>query len=694
MDSMNGSARRSGNGNFFPLPFETTGPKNVSVISRRLLRRVAIVTTGTSVLVAALWTQTSPSVTVALMGLLLVVVLVAFGSSLDRTRRLLNATRDPIARDRSTRVGLAESVGLRGDADKQGLLSERMRRSLRLRDDESAVLELIAADTDTPVVLRAITQLLANQFPGAQFRVASGVTTETTEADCSWLISPPSQNDRGWTLEAAVGEATVEFDPEVISLGSDLARLALDKARSRRSLRYLADHDALTGLLSRRAVLQALDAAMHSAQKIGLLYVDIDHFKSINDRFGHQAGDDLLVEISERLREDAAESTFDVRIGRLGGDEYLAVVTRADRREMDTFAERLAFAMRAPFNIGGVTISTSLSIGSSFTDTPELTSAEELLREADVALYQVKRHGRNAYRRFDEELRSWSREQQELEDDLAVSISKRSGIHAQFQPQFDHEQTLIGFEALGRWYRQGVGLVPPDQFLGVAAERGLMADFDHELFSHVANVLGQLRRDGRSFGLVSVNVSAERLERDDFVDSTLDLMRGSSIDPHSLILEITESSLLRDLAERGARLEKLRSWGVRIAVDDFGTGYSSLSYLRRLPVDIVKLDKEFVGDIDTSDQSRAIVRAILDLASALELTVVAEGVEREAQFEILRDLGCDIFQGYLLGKPLTLDDAKDVAERTFEVEDTQPTVDWDSLGSMAVELSTDLKPPK
>ncbi len=628
--------------------------------SRQLLRRIAIIAVIIGLLGFGLRRVFPADAVLVVFGVMLATAAFWLQATVTRLRRLTSATRTPLLRDRLRRSTFEPVVHEDGDA-RHGLLSEKVRRSLRLRDDEAAVLELIAADTDTPIVLRSITQLLANQFPGVQFRVASLNPAEST-ADRAWLIAEPTANDRGWVLEAVIDPKAEELDPEVISLGSDLARLALDKARSRRSLRYLADHDPLTGLLSRRAVLEVLDTAMHMAQQVGLVYIDVDHFKTINDRLGHQAGDDLLSEIAQRLREEAANADFEVRVGRLGGDEYLAVVTRATDDQMDAFAQQLAFSMRAPFSLAGVTVSTSLSVGSSFTNVPEDTSAAELLREADVALYQVKRNGRNAYRRFDEELRSWSRQQQELEDDLALSISNRSGIHAHFQPQFNADRTLIGFEALGRWYRQGVGLVPPGQFIGVAVDRGLMADFDHELFAHVTKTLGQIHRDGRTFGDVSVNVSAERLERADFVDSTLNLLRESSIDPTTLILEITESSLLRDLEERGQRLEALRSIGVRIAVDDFGTGYSSLSYLRRLPVDIVKLDKEFVSDIDTSDESRAIVRAILELARALDLIVVAEGVEREAQFTILRELGCDVFQGFLLGRPLKLEDATEAAK--------------------------------
>ena len=553
-------------------------------------------------------------------------------------------------------------------------------RSMRLREDESKVLEQIAADADTTTILRSITELLANQFPGSQFRIITDDLFDDEPVDRTWSILDRTDQDLGWVLQAVLSDPGSNPDPVAISLAQDLARLALDKARSRTHLRYQADHDALTGLLSRRAVLVALDDALETNESIGLVYCDIDKFKEINDTLGHQAGDDLLIGISQRLVEAADEAPFSCDVGRLGGDEYQIVASKPTRSDMFRFVEGLSFAIRAPFNFGKATISTSLSLGATFaeartTKSPRLDGAE-LLRESDLALYQVKRNGRDDFRFFDAEMRAILAAQTELEEDLARSISGRSGIHAMFQPQFNGDRELVGFEALGRWYRHGRGLVLPDEFIPVAEEHGLMAAFDKEAFTHISQSMSILRREGRQFGSVSINVSAERLEHKDFVQSTLEILRRASIDPKTIILEITESTLLRDLRERGRRLELLRAWGVRIAIDDFGTGYSSLSYLRKLPVDIVKLDKEFVSDIEESIESQAIVSAILSLAAAMNLSVVAEGVEREEQFEVLRDLGCDTFQGFLLGSPLEISDARDLAERTWMPDPFASAYEW------------------
>ncbi len=619
----------------------------------------------------ALFILTSKFVAIAVLAVLLVIVASLFLASHRRANRLQDALDQ-------TNVQNIQSL-MEREADLGSSTSTAALRD-QLRDAESKVLEQIAADTDTDVVLASVTELLATQYPGSMFRIINDELFGAETVDRTYTVLPRTETDIGWVLQVNLGDAEVEPDESILAMAQDLARLALDKHRSRSNLRYQADHDALTGLLSRRAVLDVLDASIATRRSVGLVYCDIDKFKEINDTLGHQAGDDLLIGISGRLFEAAKDAPFDCDVGRLGGDEYLIVANQATAEQMVAFVEELSFAIRVPFAVADTSIATSLSLGATFFPQigpgEPLPDAAELLMESDLALYQVKRSGRDGFRFFDDELRKILEEQRRLQEDLARSIKTNSGIHAMFQPQYNPDRELVGFEALGRWYRQGLGLVSPDEFLGVAAEHGLMADFDFEVFKHICQVLRGLKREGRQMGDVAINVSAERLETPDFVQTTLDVLRRNSIDPRNIVLEITESSLLRDLHERGKRLEELRLWGVRIAIDDFGTGYSSLSYLRELPVDIVKLDKDFVSDIDTSAESRAIVRAILALASALDLAVVAEGVEREEQHEILSELGCDIFQGFLLGRPLDLEVARAEAEKRWSPDPFSSAYEW------------------
>ena len=584
---------------------------------------------------------------------------------------------DGMAVEVSSSFGADDVRRLQALTDEYGEMGQRMGRSLKMRDDESRILELIAADTDRLEVLNEIALMLVHQAPACRFRFGPVELVHTERSDRTYTVTEPSDDDSGWVLQAVTSGMATEPDPDVVTMAVELARLTLVKARARSSLQFAADHDALTGLLSRRAILGELERSIDEDSATGLIYGDVDYFKSINDRLGHLAGDELLKGIAFRLQHAAAESTLEVTVGRLGGDEYLCVLASPNEADVRHFVEQVGFTMNAPFEIGSISATASMSWGAAHHLQGNTTSAD-LLREADVALYQVKRHGRNSFRIFDDELREWTLERKRLESDLQVSIMKRSGVHADYQPQFDAQRRLVGFEALGRWYRQGVGPVAPDEFIPVAVERGLMADFDHEMYRHVSGVLGSLRREGQNFGTVSINVSAEWLEREDFVSETLSALRTSAVDPKTVVLEITESSLLRDLTERGQRLQELRRWGLRIAIDDFGTGYSSLSYLRALPVDILKLDKEFVADVDSSSESRAIVSAILDLATALNLEVVAEGVEREGQFQVLAELGCNTFQGFLLARPLSFDVARELATRTWPVSSFSTASDWES----------------
>ena len=618
---------------------------------------------------AALFVLAPKLIAVAVLGGLLI----GAGLALVRQYHQVSMAQSALAAERTLH---AQTIRAGQDPSTSSLAAQEA-----VRGDEAKILEMIAADTDTDEVLSAVTTMLARLNPGASFRIITDDLFSAEHVDHSYEILPRTDTDIGWVLQVNVDNERSLPDPSVLAAAQDLARLALDKHRSRTNLLYQADHDALTGLLSRRAVLAKLDSAIMTGSSVGLIYCDIDEFKEINDTLGHPAGDELLIGISRRLTEAAEAASFDCQVGRLGGDEYLIVASGLARKSMVNFVEQLSFDSRVPFpSIGGTTVVSSLSIGVTFAgprspEEPVRVSAE-LLKEADLGLYQVKRAGRDGFRFFDDELREILDEQRRIKDDLAMSIKNVSGIHAMFQPQFDGEENLLGFEALGRWYRQGVGQVPPSEYIGIASEHGLMADFDFAVFKHTAQVIGGLRREGRDFGTVAINVSAERLECPNFVESTIEVLRRYSIDPRTIVLEITESSLLRDLRERGKRLEQLRVWGVRIAIDDFGTGYSSLSYLRELPVDIVKLDKDFVSDIDSSPESQAIVRAILALADALDLAVIAEGVERPEQHEMLLSLGCTVFQGFLLGRPLELDQARQMAEKRWTPDPFSVAHDW------------------
>ncbi len=539
-----------------------------------------------------------------------------------------------------------------------------------VRFEEMQVLQKIADGATVPAVLEACTAMLEKQFPGDTFRVAQGAGYDDDGAEWTPLAVVDKRND--WSIQRLARPGSEAPSPEIVSLAASVARVAISFHHRTAQQRIQTDHDPLTTVLTRGAVLGVLERLIELDESVGVIYVDVDEFKEINDTLGHDAGDHVLVAIADRLTAVVSGSGFDACVGRLGGDEFICVLAGMIPDDLEAVAAELVDAMTEPIDTGIQRLTTSLSLGLVAIESHEVTTAVDLLKDADAALYEVKRAGRNGYRLYDDELRALTDERNRLERDLAQSISSGRGIHAELQPQFNRDLKLVGFEALGRWERPGVGPVGADQFIPVAVERGLVGAFDRVVFDHVTGVISSSAADDVSLGLVSINVSAERLAMPSFVEDVLGAMHRERIPQGRLAIEITESSLIENIDMHAKRLAELRSRGVRVAIDDFGTGYSSLSYLRSLPVDIVKLDKEFVKDIDTSAESAAIAEAVVTLARALGIMTVAEGVERKSQLQVLRNMGCDIFQGFLLGRPLKTTSAHGLA-RKADGKPAEPT---------------------
>ncbi len=554
---------------------------------------------------------------------------------------------------------------LRSDADAQPAgpsvdVHAKVQRS-DVRFDEVQILQKISEGATVPMVLEACTELLEKQFPDDKFRVAQGAGFDSDGAEWVSLAVVDKRND--WSIQRRERPGSEPPTPELVSLAAAVARVAISFHHRTAQQRIQTDHDPLTTVLTRGAVIGVLERLLELDESVGIIYVDVDEFKEINDTLGHDAGDHVLVAIADRLTAVVSGSGFDACVGRLGGDEFICVIAGMTTDDLEAIAAQLVAAMTETIDTGIQRITTSLSLGLVAVEAQEVTSAVDLMKDADAALYEVKRAGRNGFRLYDDELRALTDERNRLERDLAASITTGTGIHAELQPQFNRDLKLVGFEALGRWNRPGVGPVVADQFIPVAVERGLVGAFDRVVFEHVTNVIASSAAEDVSLGLVSINVSAERLAMPSFVEDVLGCMHTAKIPAGRLAIEITESSLIENIDLNAKRLASLRSHGVRVAIDDFGTGYSSLSYLRDLPVDIVKLDKEFVKDIDTSQQSAAIAEAVVALARALGIMTIAEGVERKSQLQVLRAMGCDIFQGFLLGKPLTTTTAHGLARK-------------------------------
>ena len=428
-----------------------------------------------------------------------------------------------------------------------------------------------------------------------------------------------------------------------------------ERREAEAELERLAYHDPVTDLPN-RSLLQdrlgmALAAARRERQLGALLFVDLDHFKMINDLHGHSQGDALLVEVAERLRCSLREEDT---VARLGGDEFVILCARLGgdtlvaARRARRLADKLVQALVRPLDIRGHSHRLTASIG--ITLFPKgLESGEDLLREADTAMYRAKEAGRNAVVLFDPHMQKVLRERDTLERDLRAAMVENQ-FSVFLQPQVDLHGEVCGAEALLRWQHPERGQVPPISFIRVAEECGLIVGIGEWVLETVCSWLARCAAAGRPLH-IAVNVSVRQFREADFLDRVREVITRTGADPLHLTLELTESLLIEDAEASAAIMSALAKLGVRFSIDDFGTGYSSLSYLRRLPLREIKIDKSFVQDICDDPDDAALVQTILAMAGHLRLTVVAEGVETREQSQLLRAWGCQRQQGYLLGRP-------------------------------------------
>ena len=420
---------------------------------------------------------------------------------------------------------------------------------------------------------------------------------------------------------------------------------------------YQVQHDALTGLPNRLLFAQKMDLGLSRAaelsSKLALLFIDLDRFKQVNDSLGHQAGDDLLRTVGERLTAhlEAGESVI-----RMGGDEFAVICedifSSADAERTVT---RMLQVISQEFHIAGREVHIGASIGISIY--PETgADAAELQRNADIAMYRAKRGAKGGFEFFSPSMEKSTIKRMELEYDLHLALD-RDQLILHYQPQVRFDGALTGFEALMRWVHPKLGLLPPGQFIPLAEEVGLIVAMGawtlQKACEQGADWQSQFGRNLR----IAVNVSALQLADATFPATVARVLRQTGLPASLLELEITETLVMSDMAGNAARLQQLRDLGIRIAVDDFGTGYSSLLYLQKLPIDVLKIDRAFVSGMDTEANTLPVVRSVITLAHTLNLEVVAEGVERQSQARMLEGLGCDYAQGFLYSKPVSARDA-------------------------------------
>lgn len=435
------------------------------------------------------------------------------------------------------------------------------------------------------------------------------------------------------------------------------ARQALEEVAQR--LEHEAVHDALTGLPNRKLVLDRLEQALARSRRAGgltaVMFLDLDRFKVINDSLGHAEGDKVLLAAAGRLANAMRPSDT---VGRFGGDEFIVICEQLEsERDAVQIAERLAETISRPISLDSGDAVLTASLGIALADAPT-ARPQALVRDADAAMYRAKERGGACYEIFDQAMRQRAVRRMQLEKELRAAI-ERGELRLFFQPQRRlADSRIVGVEALVRWQHPIRGLLRPAEFIGMAEETGLILPVGHWVLEEACRHLnGQAATShAQESGVtVAVNVSARELARPDYAELVKGVLDISGTSPSRIHLEITENVLVEATESVLSQLEALRAMGLKVAIDDFGTGYSSLSYLKRFPVDTIKIDRSFVDDICDEPGDGAIAEALINLAHCLGLSCVAEGVETELQLGRLRELGCELAQGYFLGEPQSAD---------------------------------------
>jgi diguanylate cyclase (GGDEF)-like protein/PAS domain S-box-containing protein len=482
-------------------------------------------------------------------------------------------------------------------------------------------------------------------------------TTTTLEcrvrrADGEWI-----------TVDSVMTNLLDEPDVGAIVLNSRdvTARRSLEK-----ELNHQAFHDTLTGLANRALFLDRLSHAMDRGDRgtdpVGVLFLDLDDFKAINDSFGHPAGDRLLVAVAERIR---ASTRPGDTVARFGGDEFAVLVESGAMPEAaEAVAERITEGLAGTFRIHTNDVAMRASIGIALGRRPQETP-DDLLRDADLAMYLAKRNGKGRFEMYRPNMHA------EAVRRLETAVGVREGLaggqfEVYYQPIVDtHTSRLIGAEALVRWNHPVRGLLAPIEFIPVAETTGLIVPLGRQVLREATRQAQEWRRSGLVGGefYVSVNLSTHQLQEPDLVDDISRALESSGLPPGALVLEVTESAIIENLDVTLPRLHAIRCLGVGLAVDDFGTGYSSLSYLADLPVNFVKIDKSFIDRITPDAGGTTMARAVIDLSRALGFTCIAEGVESESQRAALDELGCENSQGYLFARPGCATDMAEVLRR-------------------------------
>ena len=437
-------------------------------------------------------------------------------------------------------------------------------------------------------------------------------------------------------------------------------------SRASREREHLATHDTLTGLPNRMLFMDRLEQAIVRAQRrgtlVGVMFIDLDRFKRVNDTLGHSSGDQLISEVARRLRAAArAEDT----VARLGGDEFVIVMSDAATiSHILQVVEKIRTVVAAPYQVAGRELFSSSSIGISVFP-HDGTDSSSLLKNADTAMYHAKSAGRDRFQLYDAAMNAMAEERLQLETDLHYALERKEFVF-HYQPQLNLKNGRIqGVEALIRWNHPEKGVLPPAAFLEMLEETGEIINVGRSLLIEACCQAARWHAAGFPMLDIAVNVSSKEFWDAALITNVRDALQQSGLPPRSLQLELTEGIFMEDIDSAVERIQALKALGLTVAVDDFGTGYSSLAHLKRFPIDVLKIDRYFVKDLPNSPVNEALINSILSLCKGLHLGTVAEGVENRGQFELLQKLGCQSVQGYFISRPMPVDEVVTLLQRDW-----------------------------
>ena len=466
------------------------------------------------------------------------------------------------------------------------------------------------------------------------------------------------------TLEYKHKQAYVIFDTDF----SEIVRLEKEHKQQAELMEYQAHHDTLTRLPNRALFKDRLQQSIFTSKrhntKFALLFIDLDQFKKINDSFGHDIGDEVLVETAQRFKHILREEDT---LSRLGGDEFTIILKNIKtKKDIAQVAQKLINSMKKPLATKRHMLHISSSIGIS-TYPDDASTQNDLIKFADTAMYKAKEEGRNNFQFYSSEMTERAFERVVLENSLRVAVKEKQ-FEAYFQPQYDaQKETIVGMEALVRWIHPHVGIIAPGEFIPLAEESGLIIEIDKLVMQQAMEQFSQWYEKGYNPGVLALNLSMRQLNENNFITDLLETMDTYNFKASWLELEVTEGQVMSNPKQSIKKLSRLSKLGIEIAIDDFGTGYSSLSYLKKLPLSKLKIDQSFIRDIPKNEDDMAITKAIIALGKSLNLKLIAEGVETKEQRDFIVQNRCDCIQGYYYCKPIN---SKDIT-RLLEADRAQ-----------------------